>query len=298
VLNRVLDLVARHSWFDVSTPFEKTINLTQGSCLWLMLTRSGVCDTYVKFSDCVSLGQEAQRYAAANRWYPTLVPRFVGHVEQDGLSVMVCSAVDYRSLNASRLHQPEVRARVFRDLNQYFAAMRKTQLAQALTPVRNAELVESLGAYFDAHALAPLARRWLGSDAARRATVLPDMPQHGDLVLNNIGQARDGAVVVFDWEDFGACCLPGLDLFTLELSLAGDAAQLISGRERTADPRQHFVRDACLALQLDFDDYSAMTPVYALVFRHLKRNYGPGVRDWMDRLLLDLNQQRTMSRTR
>ena len=298
VLNRVLDLVASQGWFDVSMPFEKTINLTQGACLWLMLTRQGACDTYVKFSDSVSLGQEAQRCAAASRCYPTLVPRFVGHVHQDGLHVLVCRAVDYRGLSASSLHQPERHARVFRDLIRYFTAMPTTHLPQELTPIRNADLVDSLSGYFDAHALAPLARRWLRSDAARRATGLPNMPQHGDLVLNNIGQARNGAAVVFDWEDFGASCLPGLDLFTLELSLAGDAARLISGRERHADPTQHFVRDACGALQLDFGAYSTLTSVYALVFRHLKRNYGPVVRERMDRLLLDLDQQRTMSEPR
>lgn len=298
MLNRVLDLLASEGWFDVATPFENTINLTQGACLWLMLTRNGVCDTYVKFSDCISLEQEAQRCAAATRCYPTLVPHFVGHLHRDGLDILVCRAVDYRGLNPRHFQRSGASGRLFGDLNQYFAAMLTTRLPQALTPMRNAELVDCLMAYFAAHSLSPLVRRWLRSDAARCATAMPSRPQHGDLVLNNIGQTPDGAAVVFDWEDFGACCLPGLDLFTLELSLAGDAALLLAGRQRRSDPTRHFVRHACEAMQLDFSDYSNLTPVYALVFRYLKRNYGPGVRERMDRLLVDLDQQWTESAPR
>ena len=292
MLNRVLDLLTSKGWFDTSLPFEKTVNLTQAACLWLMLTRKGVCDTYVKFSDCANLEREALRCAAASRWYPTLVPRFVGHMRQDGLDVLVCRAVDHRRLNATGLQQPGPRGRAFRDLNQYFTAMPATHLPPELTPVRNAELVTSLAAYFDEDALAPLARRWLRSDAVVRAAGLVNMPQHGDLMFNNIGQTLDGAAVVFDWEDFGASCLPGLDLFTLELSLAGEAGQHFE-LERRSGPTQKFVREACEAMRLDLSDYHDLTFVYALVFRYLKRNYGPAVRERMDRLLLDLDQQRT-----
>lgn len=298
MLNRVLDVLAAQGWFDTSQPFEKTVNLTQGACLWMMLTRQGVCDTYVKFSDTVSLALEAQRCDAASRSYPTLVPRFVGHLHQPGpggLDILVCRAVDYRALNVRKLLRGHAEGRVFQDLGRYFAAMPGTRLAPQLTPIANAGLVQGLAAYFEGHPMAPLARRWLRSDAVQRASELPDMPQHGDLVLNNIGLAPGGSAVVFDWEDFGASCLPGLDLFTLELSLAGDAARLYAGRESPSSPVQQFVRHACQAMLLDHGDYSTLTTVYALVFRHLKRNYGPGVRERMDRLLQDLDQQRSMT---
>ena len=298
MMKRMLDLVASQGWFDTSRPFEKTVNLTQGACLWIMLTRNGVCDTYVKFSESVSLALEAQRCQAASLNYPTLVPPFVGHMHQPGpggLDVLVCRAVEYRALNVRRLQRGLAHGRVLKDLDGYFAAMPATSLPQHLAPTGNAGLVQGLSTYFEGHELAPLARRWLRSDAVQRATELPDMPQHGDLVMNNIGQAPDGAAVVFDWEDFGVSCLPGLDLFTLELSLAGDAARLYHDRDRPTSPRQQFVRSACRAMQLDFSDYTSLTTVYALVFRHLKRNYGPGVRERMDRLLQDLDQQRTLT---
>ena len=51
---------------------------------------------------------------------------------------------------------------------------------------------------------------------------LPPLPQHGDLVLNNLGLRPDRGLVVFDWEDYAATSLPGLDLFTLENSIQQD----------------------------------------------------------------------------
>jgi thiamine kinase-like enzyme len=43
---------------------------------------------------------------------------------------------------------------------------------------------------------------------------LPEVPQHGDFVHNNLGRARD-TLYVFDWEDYGKVCLPGFDLAML-----------------------------------------------------------------------------------
>lgn len=290
MLKRVLDLLAARGWFDTSVPFEKTINFTQGACLWLLLTRNGVCDTYVKFSDCISLETEAKRCAAAACCYPNLVPHFVGHLHADGLDVLACRAVEFRGLDARRLQRPAVRGPVFAGLNRYFRAMPAMHLPPELTPLANGALVDALLAYFDSHPLRPLAQRWLGGDAARLAQGLSAMPQHSDLVLNNMGQTQDGAALLIDWEDFGASCLPGLDLFTLELSLAGDAATLLAERTRPSNPIQRFVLDACASMQLDFYDYLRLTPIYALVFRHLKRNYGPGVRERFDKVLTDLEQ--------
>ncbi len=294
MLSRVLELLQSEGWFDTSIPFETTVNLTQGACLWLLLTRHGVSDTYVKFSDCTSLQREAQRCAAATACYASLVPRFVGYAQREGIELLVCRAVDYRALNPQRVRDPQARGSVFSDLVAYFAAMPAATVPTDVATMQNSTIVATLGSYFEGHPLAMLARRWLRSDAVLRAANQPSMAQHGDLVLNNIGQTRAGAAVIFDWEDFGAACLPGLDLFTLELSLADDAARLFTGRERRADATSRLVRSACEAMHLAPDDYETLTPVYALVFRYMKRNYGPGVRERMDRLLLDLDSQRTL----
>lgn len=291
MLKRVLDSLAAQGWFDTSLPFEKTINFTQGACLWLLLTRNGVCDTYVKFSDSISLATEAKRCAAAANCYPTLVPGFVGYLHEDGLDVLACRAVEFRGLDSRRLQQAALRDQVFADLHRYFRAMPTTRLPSELTPLDNGAVVDALMAYFDSHPQRSLVRRWLDGDPARLAQSLPNMPQHSDLVLNNMGQTHDGSALLIDWEDFGASCLPGLDLFTLELSLAGNATALLAERARPSHPTQRFVLEACASLQIDIKDYLRLTPVYALVFRYLKRNYGPGVRERFDQVLIDLEQR-------
>lgn len=291
MIDQVLDLVAARGWFDRSRPFEVTVNLTQGACLWLLLTRQGVGETHVKFSDCISLQQEAGRSRAASDRHPGLAPRFIGHANQGKLEVLVCHAVDYRKLSPTQLFHPRQGRRALDDLVAYFEAARSTQHLPATAPGSHADLWQAMHDYFAAQPTAALAQRWMSPDALSRLSSIEPHPQHGDLVLNNIGLAPTGAAVVFDWEDLGACWLTGLDLFTLELSLAGDAARLFAARAQTGSPISQLVARACRALQMGRGDYEALTPLYALVFRYLKRNYGPGVREHMDRLLRDLDQQ-------
>jgi len=47
--------------------------------------------------------------------------------------------------------------------------------------------------------------------------LLPPIPQHGDFYFGNM-LFRGEEVSVIDWEDFGAVCVPGYDLFSLFLS--------------------------------------------------------------------------------
>ena len=78
---------------------------------------------------------------------------------------------------------------------------------------------------------------------------------------------------------------------TLATIETAPAVRLFAARAQTGSPISQLVARACRALQMERGDYEALTPLYALVFRYLKRNYGPGVRQHMDRLLLDLDQQ-------
>lgn len=291
MLSAVLDVLRERQWFNFSQPFEHTINFTRGACAWLLLTRQGVPATYVKFSEHISLHAEAQRYEAASHQHPHLVPRFVGWARQGAMEVMVCEAVDYVGLNAVKMRSAATQQHVLTQLLPVFSGSATWALPDELAQLSNASLAAAMQPYFDATAQAALARRWLGSEALAWLASLPSIPQHGDLVLNNLGLRADRSLIVFDWEDLGAMCLPGLDLFTLELSLAGGVQGLLAGRRDTGSVVQGFVRQACGAMGLPLPEYLAMTPVYALAFRYLKRNYGPGVRDRMDDLLAALARE-------
>ncbi|MBS0444994.1 MAG: hypothetical protein JSR59_03490 [Proteobacteria bacterium] len=292
MLTRVLDLLAKERWFDTRAPFEHTIHLTRGACLWLLLSRRGVCDTYVKFTDRMSLRAEAARYAAASRSYPSLVPPFIGYATDGPLEVLVCRAIDYRAVERSFLLEAGADHRAIGDLVSYFAAMPSAAAGREIETPRTAQLFDAIAAYQAARAVQPAGRPpRIAGDAAARIAALPTMPQHGDFVLNNLGRLSGDHLVLFDWEDFGAVALAGLDLFTLELSLAGDAAQLLANRAHRPAGLQRVVDEACVAMRLKRTDYEALTPAYALVFRYLKRNYGSEARARVDRLLRALDDQ-------
>lgn len=276
MLSVVCDLLGERGWFDISLPFEKSIHLTRGHCLWMVLTRRGVMDTHVKFSDCLNLQAEAARCAAASQSYPGLAPSFVGYARHGGIDMLVSRAVDSTAIDPNGLRDV-----VLAGLGEYFSAMPRALAASAAPSVDNRALLDTVAHYFAAHPLASLARRWLDPARIGPLSALPAMPQHGDFVLNNLGRRPDGRLVVFDWEDYGTVSLPGLDLFTLELSLADHSGMSSGPRGRAAD--RPLARAACEAMGLPAADYDRLAPLYALVFRYLKRNYGPEVRQRMDR---------------
>lgn len=295
MLNRVFAVLHDHGWFDTEQPFEYSVNLTRGACVWLLLTRQGRSEQYVKFSPFPLLAQEAQRSREASARYPAFAPRFVGHVQTEGLDVLTCKAVEALGVTSHDVHRSARGAALLRHLEAYFEAARIASQAPApavaLPPgVHNGDLEVPLAQYFQQGPLSTLAQRWLTGPAMSLAQSLPEMPQHGDLVLNNVGVCDLQRIVLFDWEDFGVSSLPGLDLFTFELSLADDPAKLLDMRRTETVAVHRHKLAACRAIGLELADFHALTPVYALVFRYLKRNYGPWVRERMDRLLLSLDR--------
>jgi len=284
MLTTVLDMLASRGWFDTSTPFEKSIHLTQGACLWMLLSRGGVLHTYVKFSDCFDLSGEAARCEAAARCYPGLVPAHVGHGRDRGIDLLVARAAETTGIVPERFFDSPPPG-----LASYFAALPTATGPQGVEPFKHRALFEAMSAYFAEHGLAQIARRWMLDEALVTIEGLAAMPQHGDLVLNNLGLATDGALVIFDWEDFGTVSLPGFDLLTLELSVSGGAERWLARRAQEGGCPSWVVQ-ACAAMSLPLTDYHRLAPLYALVFRYMKRNYGPEVRARMDREISALDR--------
>lgn len=277
-------------WFDTQQSFEYSVNLTRGACIWLLLTRHGCGELYVKCSPTQALGQEAAHSQEASLRYPDFAPPFVGYVKSGEIEILACTAVDARAFTPRQVVQSSRGTALLQQLEAYFQAMQGVHPAAVPSAVTNRQLAKPMFDYFENGPLASLSRRWLTGSLMNLALELPDMPQHGDFVLNNIARRKTDGVVIFDWEDFGASAMPGLDLFTLELSLADDPARLLEMRRADFAALRRLKSQSCRALGLALADYHALTPIYALVFRYLKRNYGPWVRERMDRLLLTLDR--------
>lgn len=289
MLTLVEHALAQHGWFNIASPYQKSVHLTQGACVWMLLSRDGVLDTHVKFSNRISLLDEGLRCAAAHASYPALTPEFVGHARNGALEILVSRAVDFQGADSAFLLERDQRRGAAADIDLYFLAMPQAVSPPGVAALSNADLVPALLAYFAAHAQAAMAQAWLADGLPACLRALPAMPQHGDLVLNNLGRTKSGRLVIVDWEDFGAVSLPGLDLFTLELALAGDVQKLLANRRQPAAPLSQLVQRSCAAMRLDAAQYQRLAPFYALVFLFLKRNYGPAVRMRMEALAQQLD---------
>lgn len=285
MLSRVLDIVRRQGWADLDPPCEKTIYLSQGASLWIILSRRGNAEAFVKFSRLVSLEVEAARCGLASTSFPDHAPTFIGYHRDDDLHVLASRAEQFRTVTATMTESASDAQAVRRGLVDYFKQQSlQAQTAHGIAPT---DWLQRLEAYYADHDLAPTAQQSLGAVRAQ----LPNLPlarQHGDLVMNNLGLRPSGSLVVFDWEDFGDVGLPGLDLFTLEYSFEHEAA-----RARTLGQRSHPEKvldlDACCAAQrLSVADYRALRVAHALAFLYLKRNYGPDIQGRLRHHILSL----------
>lgn len=285
MLSRVIDIVRRQGWADLDSPCEKTIYLSQGASLWIILSRGGNAEAFVKFSRLVSLEVEAARCAQASRSFPEHAPSFIGYHREDDLHVLASRAEQFRTVTATMTESARDAQAVRRGLVGYFE--QQSLQAQTASSSASTDWLQRLEAYFSDHELARIARQSLSKVRANLST-LALVPQHGDLVMNNLGLRPSGSLVVFDWEDFGEVGLPGLDLFTLEYSFEHEAA-----RARTLGQRSHPEKvldlDACCAAQrLSVADYRALRVAHALAFLYLKRNYGPEIQGRLRHHILSL----------
>ena len=276
-------LASRH-WFDTSRPYEKSVLLSRGSGVSMLLTRDGKLDTHVKFSESTKLGEEAERCAAAGLAYPRVAARFVGHAHQDGLDILATQAVDHVALSPLDLARTDLGDPIRRGLLAYFASMGAAQAPLLPSVVANRDLVPSLRQFFAGLPIAPLALRYLDDRLHAQVRDLPDLPQHGDFVINNLGLGADG-LVIFDWEDFGRLNLPGLDLYTLRMSAGWGLPAALAAAAPSQRHLPALVQRLCSVLGLTLVDFEALIPLYLLAFRFLKRAYGAEVRARMDALL-------------
>lgn len=115
------------------------------------------------------------------------------------------------------------------------------------------------------------------------------VPQHGDLAINNVGLNGD-AVVVFDWEDYGAVSAAGFDFFVLLISgLDFDYRRFSEFTEHHLIDRSASGWAAKISAGLGIDDRNLydLTAIFAVIFYGIKckHGYGQHVRDAVLRFL-------------
>ena len=236
---------------------------------------------HVKVSRYGSLRSQFEAFRVAYHRFPTFVPEPLAYYDIDGLAVLIARSVKWEPLRRSDLSM----AHWHQQLVEFFVVARTTAPDPAASGL--AGLESTLGAFFASLDGADSPRcRYLRRTLGAVAPFLPAIPQHGDFEINNLGR-RGRALVVFDWEDYGAIDAAGLDICLLALSAARKNPEVIRDIRDSPDPRGKpwaFAKAACDAIGLDFGEFRRLLPLYLLIFRYLKRNYATRIRDTSDRL--------------
>lgn len=293
LLNIIIQTLADCGWFDIKTPYEKQFHLTRGSSAYMLLTRGGVFDTYVKFTEYLDFSEEALRSQAAHLSYPDLTARFKGRAVASGVDMLVSQAVEFQTISKYNILNEARDLNCRNGLQQYFSSMALARIPSGVPTVKNVDLPNILRDYFDSHQLRAAAFRWLDQDwLDQSVSSLHSCPQHGDFVMNNIGINTSG-LVLFDWEDFGRTQLPGLDLYSLLLSIGLGGVRRIQDYEGNNSQFPSFIKKLCLAMNLSEQTFETLIPFYLLTLLYLRREFGQSSLKRIETLLTEITFNRT-----
>ncbi len=217
--------------------------------------------------------------------FPDVMPQPIGRIEKGTWEVIVSQGVLFSPIRAEKLRSSERSS--FRHLVEFFACAKsraEVRPREAHSRFLQGTVLQGVGDT----SLFPLVQPCLTDELLGSIDALPHIEQHGDFVLNNLGDRGD-RIVVFDWEDFGKTVLPGLDLFTLLLSLTEFDEDKIRGimnaDEAAGSDFDSLIESVCDATELDPRLFRRLIPVYLLEFRYLKRSYTTQIQEKVGALL-------------
>jgi hypothetical protein len=269
-----------------------TINITAGESLAISVFVSATRFFQVKASEFMDLGAQYEAYCRAWEDFQVLVPQPLGLAARDGWSIMVTEGKHHvmadpaALLSGARDRAPALARQLF----GFFEASARRAGQHALIDASD-HFESALSAHFSTGALSRVASYWIEQSRQSGIDAMARVPQHGDFVFNNLASSN-GRLVIFDWEDYGRCGLPGLDIFTLCLSLLEEdldgVRAMIDPTAGMASPVDDLIRRACEIQSIPLPMFRRLVPFYLLVFLYLKRNYGVPVQHRLEALLLQL----------
>jgi len=211
---------------------------------------------------------------AAWRSFPDYAPEPLGQYFAGEWEIIVLRGIEHDYLSVGDIGRD--RQQLVGKLSTYFDASRQAQLAPG---VPHREFLRGVRERTtDANAAAVL-DQWILN---RELDQLPFIAQHGDFTVNNLALSK-GRLVIFDWEDFGSVCLPGLDLCTAIASDARLDALRLGAVTRGAYAR--LVDNSCPPLGLTPKLFLRLIPLYLTVFLDLKRGYAETIRHSIRQLI-------------
>lgn len=272
LIEPVLDALHAQSILPRGMELGLTYHLSRGESFSVVMTAARKPLVFVKASPLSpKLADEWSRLKAAHATFGSLVPKPLAAGETpEGLGWFATEALAFRSPTA---RTPASLSRlVSGPLSRLLSAPVSGQ--NPIGPlIANDELQQSMVELALSLGHQRMAEVVSDRKIAQILQVLPKQPQHGDLWSGNIALALGGLrCVVFDWEDYGKCELPGFDLYSLVVTALGDF-----------DSSMTSFSEAVTACYRALPSYTALEPavffellpLYLLLFKWLKLGYGP-----------------------
>lgn len=284
MLSAALAIAQQEGWLTSDAASAASIHLSLGATVSAVVRNRRQTRCFLKFSEQQDLSLEAHRSSAAHTAFPQHAPRCLGFRATGQLSVLATEALRSDAISATFLSSARNARQFGNQLVNFFAqCKRSAKLAESLVG-ETAMNIDTVLAYFQECPTGAEAFHCL-KDARADVEAWKHHPQHCDFVLNNLAINDEGNLVVYDWEDYGTFGILGLDLFTMEFSLARQLGIPFALSHECLSLPGLPIGECCRALELDLTAYRKLRPAYAALFRFVKRVYGPGIQHLLDDLL-------------
>ncbi len=219
-------------------------------------------------ADDKSLAHEHDALIEAYAVLPERLGKPLAYKQLKEINLLVTGGIQHRRASTDLFHQPH--PGVADDLNAYFDTADKAFRLPDTGRTHGDCANEVLGE-FARNGVGGKLQNWRESIDLDSLNRLPQIKQHGDFTLNNLGLGADG-LVIFDWEEFGKERLPGLDLCMLiASSLAFEPARVARFfDDGESSPVRHVVERFCQAYQLEVATFRNLFLLYLATFLRSK----------------------------
>ncbi len=260
---RDLSVISRKDRCSFSAHFQRNLNF--------FIYPEGRKEFYqVKVSSVMPLADEHQALTEAYALFPRHVAKPLGFFAKHGLEFLACEGIrctEVCSLSGGNDSTVEQTLWMLIEWKGFGGASRPMDGLASLHT-----------AFLDCESLLPGP---VAHELEKRIDTFPaqfpSIRQHGDFVCCNMAMSKKN-LVIFDWEDFGKICVPGLDVWTFVVDALSDfTPERFSALNNFKDYPPDFVallRAFSREYGLQARDFLRFMPLYMLLFLHLKIQYG------------------------
>lgn len=268
MLNNVTDMLIKH---DLLQPQETVYYSVRAQGNWSVLAFITKKRYYhIKMNQTGTLLSEYKLLKQLFKNFQDYMPFPMDYIQHEGREFMLSQAYEHCVLTCELIeNSPNVQ----KQMSDYF--IKTLSLLQTSSHTGQDNLLKEF--LLKQHPLTKAQQEYLChiEEALRKKGMIP---QHGDLVLNNIALTGN-SLILFDWEDYAKIAYPGFDLATLLLSLYEFDIAALTDALLERDCLDLMVQHPLEAISLTKEVFLSYLPLYLYIFLYLKQSneYGEEV---------------------